>query len=279
MSVYAAAVIMIASAQAADTVVEVARGDRLVIEQLTGSVVITSWDRDAVEVRSADGGPAAGVQRTGGEVRLVRAATRGRPRSVDAAVRVPRWIALEVGSPSLDVSIAGVAGSIRVQNVSGDVRVEDADGYVDVRSIRGEIVVVDARGGVRASSQADDVTLRRASGPLEIHSVNGDIVLEDVQSGSVRVEALDGDVFFSGALTAGGEYGFNVHDGDATIAVPASVSARVRVSTFDGDFESEFPVRVERLSAGRPLEFVLGDGGATLRIEVFDGEIRLVQRR
>jgi hypothetical protein len=52
----------------------------------------------------------------------------------------------------------------------------------------------------------------------------------------------------------------------------------VGISTFDGDFESEFPVRVERLSSGRPLEFVLGGGEASLRIEVFDGEIRLLQR-
>jgi hypothetical protein len=176
------------------------------------------------------------------------------------------------------VSISGVSGDIRVANVSGDIRIEDAAGAVDVRSIRGEIVIVDARGGVRASSQSDDVTLRRIAGTVDVRSVNGDIVLEDVQSSSVRAEALDGDVFFSGALEPGGEYGVFVHDGDATLVLPRSVSAQVGISTFDGDFESEFPVRVERLSSGRPLEFVLGGGEASLRIEVFDGEIRLLQR-
>jgi len=277
MSALAAMWMLLAGMQAADTVVQVTRGDRLVIEQLTGQVSISVWDRDAVEVRSLDES-AVGLRRVAGEVRLVRDESRRRPRTVEAAVRVPSWVALEVGSPSLDVSVVGVAGDVRVANVSGDIRVESARGAVDVRSIRGEIVVVDASGGVRASSQADDVTLRRVSGAIDVRSVNGDITLEDVRSSSVRAEALDGDIFFSAALEPGGEYGLFAHDGDATVVVPSAVSARVSVSTFDGDFESDFPIRVQRLTAGRPLEFVLGRGEATLRIEVFDGEIRLLQR-
>jgi hypothetical protein len=278
MSMYAAAWVLFASVQVTDTVVDVARGDRLVIEQITGRVQVVGWDRDAVEVRAAEGGPSLGIRWAAGEVRVVRTEGRGRLRAVDATVRVPRWIALEIGSPSLDVSVSGTSGDVRIANVSGDVWVTDVQGALDVRSIRGEIVVTDARGGVRATSQADDVTLTRVAGTIDVRTLNGDITLEDARSLSVRIEALHGDVFFSGALEPGGEYGIYVHDGDATLVVPASVSARVSVSTFDGDFESDFPVRVERLSAGRPLEFVLGGGAASLRLEVFDGKIRLLQR-
>ena len=113
-------------------------------------------------------------------------------RSVDAAIRVPTWVDLEVGGTSLDLSVRGLAGAIRVVNVSGDVLVQDAAGTVDVRSSRGAIQVTNARGGVRASSQADDVTLRRVSGPVEAHSGDGDIVLDAIESRSVRAEAQDG---------------------------------------------------------------------------------------
>jgi DUF4097 and DUF4098 domain-containing protein YvlB len=203
---------------------------------------------------------------------------RARRRSITAALRVPRWIDLEVESRRLDVSVAGVSGAMRIGSLSGDVSVRDVDGPLDVRTMRGEIVVVDARGTVRVSSQSDDVTLRRISGPVEAHSGDGDLLLEDIQAETVRVEAQDGDVTFSGTITPGGDYGFFVHDGDATIAIPDEASARVSVSTFDGEFRSDFTVQVDRLRSGRELDFVLGSGEARLRIEVFDGEIRLLRR-
>lgn len=267
-----------AGAQAADTVVAMNRGDRVVIEGVSGVIAISAWERDELEVRSTTGNAPVMVRRTGATVQIEAEGPRRR-RSIDAAIRVPSWVDLEVGGSALDMSVRGVGGAIRIASVSGDVLVQNAGGSVDVRSIRGAIQVVDARGGVRASSQSDDVTLRQISGPVEAHSGDGDVVLDDIASSSVRAEAQDGDVLFSGTIEDGGEYGFYLHDGDATIELLASVSARVSVSTFDGEFLSDFPVRVERFSAGREFDFVLGAGGARIEIEVFDGEIRLLQRR
>jgi len=55
-------------------------------------------------------------------------------------------------------------------------------------------------------------------------------------------------------------------------------NARVRVSTFDGDFESDFPVVIERFTGGREFNFAIGEPRASIVIEVFDGEIRLRRR-
>ncbi|HUF77125.1 MAG TPA: DUF4097 family beta strand repeat-containing protein [Longimicrobiales bacterium] len=279
MSSLALAAALLVTVQAPDTVIDARRGDRVVIELVTGDVAISAWERDAVEVRASSGGGPVGLRRSGSAIQVVPSESRGRARSVDATLRVPRWIDLEIGSRSLDLSVTGTAGAIRVGNVSGDVRIQDVAGPVEVRSIRGEIEIIDARGGVRASSQGDDVVLTRVSGSVEAHSGDGDIVLQDVRSEAVRVEAQDGDVSFSGTIAPGGDYGFYVHDGDATIAVPAETSAQVSVSTFDGEFQSDFTVRVESFTSGRGFDFMLGDGSARIRIEVFDGEIRLLRSR
>jgi hypothetical protein len=159
------------------------------------------------------------------------------------------------------------------------VFVENVSGAVDVRSVSGAVEIINATGGVRASSQSDDVTLRRVSGPVEAHSGNGNIVLDDVRSIFVRAEARDGDIDFNGTVAENGDYGFFLHDGDATIAMPAATSAQVSISTFDGEFQSEFAVRVDRFTSGRQFDFVLGDGGARIQIEVFDGDISLLQIR
>ena len=262
-----------------DTIIELRRGDRVVIENLSGEISVVTWDRNFLEVRGEDRDAALVARRTGSSVRVARDDTRRRRRSVEASIRVPAWVDLEISGLSLELSVRGVNGELRVGNVSGDIWIEDVGGRVDVRTVEGEIDVVNARAGVWATSQSDDVTLRRVSGPIEVHSGSGDILLEDVRSESVRAETQDGDIVFRGTISDRGEYGFYVHDGDVIIEVPSPMNARVSVSTFDGEFESDFPVIVEHFTGGREFEFTLGDGSARLRIEVFDGEIRLLQRR
>ena len=262
-----------------DTVVELRRGDRVVVSNVAGDLVIEAWDRDVLEIVGEDDHPALEVRRGGSRVEIGPEGGRRRRRSVDAVIRVPQWADVEIVGLSLDVSVRGLEGELRVGNVSGDIRVRDVAGAVDARSIDGTIEIQDARGGVRASSQSDDVIVARVAGPVEVHSGSGDLVLTDVRSKSVRAETQDGDIDFGGTIADDGSYGFFVHDGDATLALSATTSARVSVSTFDGEFESEFPVVVERFTGGREFEFVLGDGSARIQIEVFDGEIRLLQRR
>jgi DUF4097 and DUF4098 domain-containing protein YvlB len=272
-----ALVLAAASTAQADTTLAVNRGDRVVLEGISGVIAIEAWDRNELEVRSTTGNVPLTVRRTGATLQVEADGARRR-RSLDAVIRVPAWIDVEVGGSALDLNVTGIDGGLRVANVSGDVQIRDAGGSVDVRSIRGEVIVADARGSVRASSQADDVTLRRVVGSVEAHSGDGDIVLDQVESMSVRAEAQDGDIVFSGSIASGGEYRFYLHDGDVLLEVPADVSARVHVSTVDGEFTSDFPVRVESFSAGRQFDFVLGEGRALIEIEVFDGEIRLARR-
>lgn len=258
----------------ADTTVDVQQGDRVLVEGLSGDLAITVWDQSRVRVVS-DTEDGVAVSRSGSVVRIEPDGRRG--RSDDVVVYAPRWMDVQVRSRSLDVGVTGLDGNIEIENVSGDIAVADAGGEVVARSVSGEITVANARAGVRASSQSDDVSLAQVSGPIEAHSGDGDIVLAQVTSSSVRVEAQDGDVSFTGAIQPGGHYGFYVHDGDAMIALPADTDASVHVATFDGEFESDFTIRVDRFTAGREFEFELGDGGAEMEIEVFDGDIRLAR--
>jgi hypothetical protein len=55
------------------------------------------------------------------------------------------------------------------------------------------------------------------------------------------------------------------------------MSAMVSVSTFSGDFESDFPVPVRETRKGRRFSFTLGAGSAQVSLESFQGTIRLVK--
>lgn len=271
--------VLTSAPQPTDTLVQIRSGDRVVIQNLVGRISVGSWERQEMEVRTDAGGSGLVVRRTGSTVRVSPDDSKGRRRSVDAAIRLPAAVDLEVNGTSLDVTIEGVEGRIDVNNVSGSAWIEDAAGPVSVRTIEGDIHVARARGGVTASSQSDDVTLRDVRGPVDVHSGDGDVELSDIVSSSVRAETQDGDIDFTGSIMDGGDYGFFVHDGDATIAIPEGTNARVAVSTFDGEFESDFPVVLERFTGGREFDFDVGEPRARIDIQVFDGEIRLTRRR
>lgn len=269
----------LATASLADTVVQIRAGDRVVIENLVGRLSVGAREGSQLELRSDDEGSSLTARRSGSIVRIAPDARKGRRRSVDASIRLPASVDLEVRGRSLDLVIEGMAGRIEVDNVSGSIWIEAATGPVRVRTIEGDIDIVGARGSVSASSQSDDVRLRDVIGLVDVHSGDGDLELMDIRSSSVRAETQDGDIDFSGVVEDGGEYGFFVHDGDATIAIPAETNARVEVSTFDGEFESEFPVVLQRFTGGREFDFSIGEPRARIEIQVFDGEIRLRQRR
>lgn len=275
----AAAAVTSSPATPADTVVQIRPGDRVVLQNLAGRISVGTWERQEMEVRTDSDGPGITVRRSGSTVRVAPDDRKGRSRSVEASIRLPASVDLQVNGRSLELVVERMDGRIDVNNVSGSIWIEDAGGPVSVRTIEGEIHVIGARAGVTASSQSDDVTLRDVRGPIDVHSGDGDLVLADIVSTSVRAETQDGDIDFSGDITDGGEYGFFVHDGDATIAIPTGSNARVEVSTFDGEFESDFPVRLQRFTGGRQFDFTVGEPRAHIEIQVFDGEIRLLQRR
>ncbi len=129
-----------------------------------------------------------------------------------------------------------------------------------------------------AASGDDDVFVRDVTGPVVAQTVDGDVVLENVSGPAVEGSTVEGSIYFSGTLDPRGEYRLVTHDGDVTVALGSPADAVVVVSTFDGDFESDFAVTMERFAAGKELRFTLGDGGAKLFLEAFDGNIRLRRR-
>ena len=280
MTPFLLAVAMTLAPAPGDTVVDVRRGDRLVVENFSGSLVVRGWDQDRLDVRGEPGDRAeVTLTRSGSELTLRPSSRRGRGREVDAVVRVPRWMELQVGGREVEVSVSQVEGGVSVRNVEGDIEVLASRGPVRVRSVDGEVRVTDVQGRVEARSQGDDVTLIRVVGDVDVESGSGDLVLQDVDAASLRAETLDGDVRFDGPIRPSGRYEISVHDGDAMVAIPRDAGLAMEVATFDGEFMSEFPIMLQRYRGGRSFSFTLGDGSASMKIQVFDGEIQLRARR
>ena len=266
-------------ASARDTVFPVSRGSHLVLRDLQGEVRVETWDEPRVRIHAGrDEGVVFRIE--GGERRVVRPADPGeRERHHDYRVTVPAWIGLTVQGRSVDVVVEGVEGGVEVRTISGDVTVRRATGTIQARSVEGELRVEDSRGRIQLRSLGDDVSVLRVGGTVQVETTDGDLRLLDVEAAAVQASTMDGDIEFSGPVRGAGRYVLTTHDGDISLGVVGELGARVSVSTFDGSFESDFPVVTERYQSGRELRFTVGGGGAELVLRAFDGEIRLRRSR
>lgn len=255
--------------------VELRRGDRVVVEGLMGSLHIEAWDRGSVAPAGPAGGGDVVLRREGNRVVVTHGDPKGRERSRDVHLRAPAWADLEVQGRTLDVRVTGMAAEVVISTLVGDIVARGTSGTLTLSTVEGSVEVRDARGRISARSRGDDVTLVGVEGTVEASTGSGDVRLADVRSSSVRAETLAGDLYFQGSLAAGGTYRFSVHAGDAEVVIPSDTGARVRVSTFDGELHSDFPVTLRRYGGGGMFDFTLGNGGAVLEVQVFDGEIRL----
>ena len=147
-----------------------------------------------------------------------------------------------------------------METVQGEVDVTGGEGLVSLRSVQGQVTLKGAKGRIDVHSVNEDVRVSDASGEIVAETVNGEIVLERVDATSLDASTVNGDVGYDGPIRNGGRYTLSSHNGDVTLAVRRGASATVSVSTFNGEFESEFPVTLRETRKGKRFSFTIGRG-------------------
>ena len=241
------------------------------VQNFSGDIRVETWNRSEIAVVGDAGDDAqVRISREGSRVVIRPDDRRGR-RSLDMTLRLPPWAPLDIGGLDLDVTVEGMQAGVTVSNVEGDIQIRRTSGDLSLTTVDGEVTVGAVRGSVRVNAQADDVSLEDVTGDVWVTAGAGDIELIHIDGREVFAETISGQVTFTGRLHSGGTYQFSTHSGDADVTVPSDVSARVSVSTFDGDFESDFAVILERFSTGRQFDFTLGGGAARLSSDARPG--------
>jgi len=260
--------------QGTDTTVTVRAGSRLSLENFEGGVTISSWNRSAVRVQgSHDDDTRVDVDVQGSSVE-VRGHSRYGPPEVEYRLTVPADISLEINTHSGAVQIDGTRGEVQVQTVEGAITVTGGAGRVSLQSVEGEISLTGASGRINISAVDGAVSVRNARGDLQVSAVDGAIRLEDIDASTVEASTVDGEIDFRGTIRDGGRYRLSSHDGNVTVTAPV-INAAVSVSSYEGDFESDFPVTITGTRSRKRFDFILGTGSARLELESFDGTVAL----
>ncbi len=268
----------LAAAPPTDTTFTVQRGERLELSRQNGDITVRAWNRNTVQVQ-VSGGDDDDEDRGGVTVRrragVIRFDDRGRPGDdADYTIMVPAWMDLTLDGVNTTIRVTGSEAAISAQTVEGDVVVEGGNGVLNLQSVDGEVTLTNGRGKITLGSVNSDVSVDGASGQLSIEAVNGEVRLRGIDSDDVDANTVNGDITFDGPIRPRGSYRFVTHNGDITLGVPEGVDAVVGISTYAGDFESDFPVTT-RGSLKKRFSFTLGAGRARIELESFQGTIRL----
>ena len=258
---------------ALDTTVAVGASTQLRLEASAGRLNVRVWDRNAVHIiASPSVRTTVRLAITPTLVTITGAASTG----VDEAeyqLTVPRRMTMTLGSGDLAMEINGAEGDIVARNYSGRMSISRTKGSVSLRSVLGEVEVRNSTGRLSAQVLNAPIRLTDVSGDVELEGSANHLYLTRVDSKSIRASTVNGVIWFTGPLNAGGRYAFSTHAGSVFLSVVEPVNATLHVSSVSGAFASAFPFNREEGPRRGRFTATIGNGSANVDVETFNGGI------
>jgi DUF4097 and DUF4098 domain-containing protein YvlB len=261
-----------------DTVIPLEKEGTVDLTIVSGRIRVVGWDRPDVKiVATIERGYItmdAGLAR----VRLGVEADRGRAGEAIFELSVPRGTRVLMNSASGDLFSSGTRGEVNAESISGDIQVSDVVRRLSIESVSGNQQINNVKGDLRAEAVSGRVEARNVEGDIEAESVSGRVTLLDVTSKFVKAGSVSGRIAFAGPIDPAGRYEFESNSGSVRLALPENTGALLRVETFSGHVESDFPVTLQpsRGSQNR-FEFQIGNGRARISAESFSGSINIIR--
>jgi DUF4097 and DUF4098 domain-containing protein YvlB len=265
-------------------------GGRLFVNSFNGSVEISVWDQDNIDISGTKYAPTADQADAlkvdvdhapdSVSVRVERQYEWHGSRGVRFTIKVPRNTVLDrivTSNGSIDVSDAsGPArlkssnGGIRVEKFHGSLDAETSNASVDLEGIEGDVVAHSSNGRIRAEG---------VHGSLDADTSNNSVTAA-VESGDrpVRVETRNGSIDLT--LPAGFTGGVRAHTNNngITLRLTEPVNARVTARTSNSGVSSDFEARMRGELRKNEIDGEIGNGGMLLDLSTSNGPIRLLRR-
>ena len=274
-------------AEEVDKTLDAAPDGQVDISNISGSITVTGWNRDAVEVTGTlDRNVKELVfERDGDRVTIQVKVPRKGGRGIDADldIRVPEKSSIDVSGVSADIKVKNVRGVQRLQTVSGEVETESFGNDVSAESVSGDVEIAGDASDTETniSSVSGDVALARGSGIVRASSVSGDVVIDEGTFTRAELDTVNGDVVFRSGLRKGGRFAAETVNGELDIEFAGDVSARIDIETFNGSIRNCFgpdPERTSKYTPGLELSFTEGAGDGRVEMSTMNGDISLCKK-
>ena len=252
------------------------------IENASGSVKVTGWDKNEIAVRGTLGRQAEGLAFAGsGNRTRIEVETYGNPHGVrsDLEISVPARSRVRIECFQAVVTVSGVTGSVHVETVNGSISQTGPAKEVDLTSVNGSVDVTKVTGRVQVEAVNGTVTVRDVSGELQASTVNGQLTVSGGTLERAQLETVSGSVRFEGGLGKRATLHAESVSGTIDLMLASGIAADFSLSTFSGHIDTEWGTvpSKDRYSPEKRLEYSTGSGGATITVHTLSGGIRIAK--
>lgn len=266
-----------------DEVRPLAADGHVLVENSFGEIDVQGWNREEIRISGylSEDVKELEIKETGKGIRI-RVDYYDR-RTIDGArleITMPKGASLEADSVSGDIQAAGLNGaSIDLRTVSGDLDVAASPLRLTLNTVSGDIEFAGTTNRVDVESVSGEIDLSGVSGEIEATTVSGDVTVTGGPLRSGEFEAVSGDVELDVALEDGGRITVSSMSGDIELYLPRSQQAEFFAQTFSGDIDTAFgSAKESSRGPGSRLEYTEGDGGATINLNSFSGDVSIYNR-
>ena len=286
LTILATSLATIAAAEEINKSLDADANGRISVSNLAGSVEVTGWNRNRVEVTGELGDDVEEFifERDGNQTTIkVKAPDRSwgkKDVDSDLVIRCPEGSSLNVATVSADIEVEGVKGEQDLQGVSGDISTEAFAADISAETVSGD---VDVQGSGQdaewdLSSVSGDVTGDDLAGDVEAEVVSGDIEITGGAFDRARLETVNGDIGFSAGLRRDGKIDIETVNGSVEVLFEGPVSARFDVETFNGRIKNCFgpkAQRTDKYAPGWKLSFTEGSGEGRVSVDTLNGGVAI----
>ena len=257
------------------------------ISNTSGSVVVSGWNRNEVEVTGELGEGTENLEFvTSGKLTRIKVVLPRKSHSsddTDLVVRVPSGSGVSVNTVSADIQVQDVRGAQRLQTVSADIETAAAGEDVECKTVSGDITVTGhgAAGLVTITTVSGDAQVQSVAGEVNGNTVSGNFDFDLGQTTRSRLRSTSGDLTLRGKLTSDARLDAESISGDIRLDLVGKPSGEFDVSSFNGEIRNCFgpkPQRTDEYAPGRDLRFREGTASARVRIKTLNGDISLCSK-
>jgi hypothetical protein len=264
-------------------------GGRLAVETFNGSVEISGWDQDTVDVsgtkysRSQEEADTLKIETDNSpdlvSIRVVRPSMRHGNWGARFVIKMPRKAVLEriITSNGAIRTVDG-AGPSRFKSSNGQIHVQAFRGNLDAQTSNGPIELLDVEGEVKAHSSNGHIRVDGLRGSLDAGTSNSSIHAKLEQaSGPVRLESSNGSIEVALPPDASVAVRANTSNNSITVHAPGTVNARLVARTSNGSITSDSELRMHGEFDRHHMDGLIGNGGPLIDLSTSNGNIRLLK--
>ncbi len=221
---------------------EVSKGGALIMEDVQGDVIVTTWNKNTVsihEIRRMDvytkteaeavlKESQAIYKQDGNTIRIGGADSYRSYMNSRFEIKLPVEFNVDIGTRGGDISITSLKGTANIKTSGGDIDLIKVDGVVQaktsggdvkiyentkqvqVKTSGGDVEIIDVYGEVQAKTSGGDIIIKNNKARVDAKTSGGDIILENVGA-EVDVATSGGDIAVNGSAgnidvaTSGGD--------------------------------------------------------------------------